>query len=211
MKQKFVIKLTIFALATILFSCNEKDNSPIPFVVDVLIYDKIPNQKLSLNVILSERIEENELESVAKKIYEKYNGNDYTNVFVVYYQNGMRIGNGGYATTHFRPNLEVDIYGLSNKMIDGINQANIETKNYWIDDDWQSLATIRRINNQFELYRIGSDLSTGSFPLQIRLSKEKDTVFYEQRDSGRTYYFINSQGQIEVSDENGLIYKMFKQ
>ena len=211
MKKTIVIILTILISGISFNSCEEKDSSPIPFVENILVYNEIPKQKLSLDVILNERIDNSELENVAKRIYRNYGGSDYAVVFIVYYQIGMQIGSGGYASSHFRPNLEIEIYGLTNKMIDTIKQSNSETNNYWIDDDWLSLATIRKVNNKFELYRIGSDLSTVTLPLNYKLNKDKDTVFYDKRDNGITFYLKNVQNQIEVSDEKGLIYKMFKQ
>lgn len=177
-------------------------------VNNIEIYDKIPNRKLSLNIILSKRIGETELRKIGNILYRKYNGSEYENLFMTYYLNGMTIGNMGYATTHFRPNIEVRVYGLTKYMFEKIKNSGIDSKDYWIDDDWQSLATIRKINNKYELYRIAYDLSTASRELKMKVTKNKDTVYFDSGINRNVFYYKNKANQIEVRDKKGLIYKM---
>lgn len=74
-------------------------------------YDIIPNIKYSANIRLKKEISKSELETLAKHIYRKYNLSSYERSFLVYYLPGMTFGAGGWATTHYNPNLEVRIFG----------------------------------------------------------------------------------------------------
>jgi len=210
LRQTFYISLKLLIIGLFAVSCKS-DNSLIELVDNIEIYDEIPNRKLSLNIILLERIGKTELKNIGKQIYRQYDGSDFENVFMVYYLKEMKIGNGGYATTHFQPNIKPEIYGLTNEMLKKIKNSGIDSSEYWIDDDWQSLATIRKVNNKYELYRIGSDLSTGSRELKMKISKNKDTVFFDSRTNSNVFYYKNKANQIEVRDEKGLIYKMLSE
>ena len=67
--------------------------------------------KRSLDVRLNKRVAEDTLRALALKL-KSQDSRDYDRTFITYYLPGMTVGAGAWATTHFRPDLEVKIWGL---------------------------------------------------------------------------------------------------
>ena len=67
--------------------------------------------KRSLDVRLNKRVAEDTLRALALKL-KSQDSRDYDRTFITYYLPGMTVGAGAWATTHFRPDLEVKILGL---------------------------------------------------------------------------------------------------
>ena len=68
--------------------------------------------KRSLDVRLNKRVAEDTLRAMALKL-KSQDSRDYDRTFITYYLPGMTVGAGAWATTHFQPDLEVKILGLS--------------------------------------------------------------------------------------------------
>lgn len=66
-------------------------------------------EKLSLDIRVSRKLSKAELMSAARAIYKSANGVKYKFVFITYYLPGMKVGAGAWATTHFKPRLDIDI------------------------------------------------------------------------------------------------------
>jgi len=88
---------------------KNKENKKI--IYELHKYHIIPNVKFSANIRLEKEISKKELKNLALSIYKKYNLSSYERAFLVYYLPDMKFGTGGWATTHFNPNLEVRIFG----------------------------------------------------------------------------------------------------
>lgn len=72
-------------------------------------YDVIHYEKYSANIRIERELTRQELRKLANYIYRKENLNKYKRAFLVYYLPNMKFGQGGWATTHFNPNLEIII------------------------------------------------------------------------------------------------------
>lgn len=168
----------------------------------------VPTIKLSVDIILSKRINETELEKLGKQIYKKYNGKKYKNVFIEYLLPNMTEGNGAYATTHFNPNLEVVLYGLSDDDIDKIKANGFTDKKYWIDDGMGIIVTITEENNQLYLNRYFRSLEHDRKKLMYVAGT--DTLYEVKGSTGGEFYRINSLGELEQYDDRGLVYTMIR-
>jgi len=77
--------------------------------IDIISREVFLNQKLSFDLRVSRRISKEDLERVAKRIYIQSDGSLYTRIFICWYLPGMKVNIGAWATTHFNPNLKVEI------------------------------------------------------------------------------------------------------
>ncbi len=66
--------------------------------------------KRSLDILLNKKVSKDVLKTIAKKLIGT-SLNRYDKIFIVYYLPGMTVDAGGWATSHFKPNLEVRIIG----------------------------------------------------------------------------------------------------
>ena len=79
---------------------------------EIINASRVPGLKCSLDVRLSRKVGEKVLRSIALKLREE-ESEEYERMFIVYYLAGMTPGAGGWATSHFNPDLKVEILGMS--------------------------------------------------------------------------------------------------
>ena len=77
---------------------------------EILSDTRLHKIKRSVDVRIPERVDEAVLESIARRIKQD-NEIQFTRTFIVYYLPGMKVNAGGWATSHFDPNLKVQILG----------------------------------------------------------------------------------------------------
>lgn len=72
----------------------------------------VPGIKRSLDVRLNRKVSEETLQAIALKL-RAIDPRNYERTFITYYLPDMAIGSGAWATTHFNPDLEVRVLGLT--------------------------------------------------------------------------------------------------
>ncbi len=77
---------------------------------DYFVIDKTSlwNIKASIDVRLIKKISKNKLLKLGKKLHAGLQ-KKYDRVFICYYLPDMKVGEGAWATTHFDPDIEVNI------------------------------------------------------------------------------------------------------
>ncbi|MCH7702181.1 MAG: hypothetical protein IID37_10880 [Planctomycetes bacterium] len=96
-------------------SASPKPQTPtIPDDVSYSIIDSttMPGIKRSLDVRLNKKVSERTLRALALKL-KSQDSRNYERTFIVYYLPDMKVGAGAWATTHFDPDLEVRVLGLT--------------------------------------------------------------------------------------------------
>ena len=73
---------------------------------------RLLNKKCSLDIRLQQKVSKEFLKRLALKLRAD-EPKSYERMFIVYYLPGMTPGAGAWATTHFGPNLEVKILGMT--------------------------------------------------------------------------------------------------
>ena len=68
--------------------------------------------KRSIDVRLKKKLNKETLNEIAIRL-KSSDGRTYTRTFISYYLTNMEVGSGAWATSHYNPNLEVKILGLS--------------------------------------------------------------------------------------------------
>lgn len=100
---RFLLFFTIGLIMTNILFANEKPS------YEVLNVESIPGEKISINIIVSCPVTEDQLSLAAKIIYKNFHGPLFKRIFIDWYLPGMEIGHGVWATTHFDPRLQVKI------------------------------------------------------------------------------------------------------
>ncbi len=172
--------------------------------------EKYLDIKTSIDIRLKSAVDEETITQIAKEL-EKERRGKYKRIFINYYLEGMKVGEGAYALSHFNPNLEVQIMGLTKEeKTQLLKKTSLSESNLigrWIDDSPYAgkVITISRNANTLELsikssYKDGSEGSKKLIEKIVNGQKrwiEEGNVFGE-------YYFLNNDGNLSIYDAEGL-------
>ena len=194
------------------------DSQPIqePTIPDDVSYSIIDSTaiagiKRSLDVRLNKRVAEDTLHAIAHKL-KSQDSRNYDRTFITYYLPGMTVGTGAWATTHFTPELEVKILGLSTEEEKKLSTAPApereEIVGRWLDEIPNASSSITIFHEGGKLY-VEEKYADGG-------SRKKELV--EKRSSlGRRFdevggatepgdhWILDSRGNLQLHDNDGLI------
>ena len=166
--------------------------------------------KRTLNIRLNQKVSEGTLRAIALKL-KSQDVRYYDRTFMTYYLPGMAVGAGAWATTHFDPDLEVRILGLTaeeeEKLVAEAAPPNREIIGCWLDESpiIASRITIFREDTKLFIERKFKDGSTFKKEIVARPSTVgKRFEDKEANDSGE-FDLIDSQGNLQLWSQNGLI------
>jgi len=183
---------------------------PLPGEVEFRVIEEttLPGVKRSLDVRISRRVSEGELGAIAEQLRNR-DPNQYDRTFIVYYLPDMDPGSGGWATSHFIPDLDIRILGTTVEQEKRLASAP-ETE---LDQDvigiWGSDQPY--LPARITLYREGGKTlilqrySDGSgSPAEVVESETSRGQRYIKPGSG-DYFLITASGELEIRDAEGLI------
>ncbi len=168
--------------------------------------------KRTVEIRISDRISKDELKELAYKI-KSMDRIKYERTFIIYYLPDMEVGHGAWATSHYDPELKVQILGTTNeqikKMSDSTQEKNVDRN---IIGSWfyeapyisQTITLFRKENNVFMevIYKDGSS----SIDKLNETKTSKGMRYQEYTSAGETDYFIiNQNGDLGIWDSYGLI------
>lgn len=171
--------------------------------------DALPGVIRNLNVRLSRKVSEQTLRAIAFKL--KAEPPPYDRTMIYYYLPGMTVGTGAWATTHFTPDLEVRIIGLTvedeNKLVNQPEPANRETIGHWLDESpfVGSRITIFREKGKLfieQTYKDGSGHKKEIVERKSPLGRRFNEV---ERSRNGDHWILVSDGNLQVRDNDGLI------
>ncbi len=189
----------------------------IPDDVSYSIIDSqsLPGIKRSLDVRLNRKVSKNTLRDIALKL-KSQDSRDYDRTFMSYFLPGMATNAGAWATTHFNPDLEVLILGLTakeeEKLVAAPATANREIIGRWLDEtpSFGSRITFFREGGKLFIEHLFTDGSSGKKELvekRTPLGRRFDKV--EGSDFG-DHWVLCSDGSLQVRDNEGLIITLKK-
>lgn len=199
------------------------------FTLTILTDKKVYNLKRTVEIRLDRRISHQQLEALAHKI-KALDSISYNRLFILYYLPHQKLGAGAWATTHFTPELEVEISGAT---VDDVKklQAYSATKGWqtppgprkslkwgdqepvnlqyggdiigeWIWDFPVSKMTLLRKDGHFFIneYYRGGGQNT----VRVRAEKVKRGLKVQKFDPGpyNEFFIINKNGELEVYDSD---------
>ena len=180
--------------------------APILPPYEIISQSRSGNTRCSFDVRLEERVLESSIRSIAEEIKSR-EAEECERTFIVHYLPGMEVDAGGWATSHFTPNLEVRILGMT---ADQANSAprlpDGEVVGRWRRDGpllggW--LTIIRRDNQLIERWDY-ADGSNSEDSLDESLLPDGRLRFEDQGGNANgDYYVVETDGRLGLYDDDG--------
>ena len=212
MNRIFLIAFIAFLLA----GCgNEESESSLPKDIKYTIFEDTHKRdiKRSVVVILEAKISKENLQQLANKIKNSDSSN-YQRTFVGYYLKGKDRDNGYWATTHFNPNLEVRVLGLSKEEEASLAKSVASSPDrkvlgVWLDDRpgvGAKMTIYYSKKGNMYLESSYSDGSSGTKEMiDFAIDNGKRIEDKEGNDFGE-YFIVNKENQLEFWSKNGNYY-----
>ena len=172
-------------------------------VIDTYI---LPGIKRQLDVRLNKKVSEDILRAIALEL-KSNDSRQYDRTFICYYLPDMVVDAGAWATTHFDPTLEIRIIGLSiqeeQALMGGSTPQDAEVIGIWIDDWTSSRITIYQENGSLYMEQVFSDGSSR----KEELVENSSTLGrrFNMKEKSIDYFIIDSEGNLQLRDNLGLI------
>ena len=198
--------LLAFGLCLFL-SCSSREPALDEVVEDVsyeiINASRVPGVQCRLDVRLSRKVGEEALRSIALKLREE-ESEEYERMFIAYELPGMMPGAGAWATSHFNPDLKVEILGMT---IEESAQTPAvpggELVGRWLDQGivggWYTIM-VRDKN------LIGEWKFTDGSSIEEKLIESADSGrrrFGKKENPYGEYYVIESDGRLGLYDSEG--------
>jgi hypothetical protein len=183
---------------------------PADVTYTVINTEVIPGIKRSLDVRLSRKVEEDVLRSVALNL-KRDDPKRYERTFIVYYLPDMEVGAGGWATTHFNPELEVKILGLTAKQEESlatkVEDVAREVVGSWLDQSPMVGGRISIYRKEGMLYMERTFKDGSSSNKELAEKPSSGGKRFEEKGGSRfgEHYIIDEQGNLQIRDQEGLI------
>ena len=168
--------------------------------------------KRTVVVRLSERISEDELKALAAKI-KKMDSKQYERTFITYYLPKMEVGHGAWASSHYDPNLKIEIYGTTKEQnVKMTNEAKKKKTDRDVIGTWyieapyvsRTIILFRKDNKVFR-ERIWKDGSSSIEEMTERKTPQGMQYQEIDSDSESDFYIINNKNDLEIHDSYGLV------
>ena len=175
----------------------------------------IPGIKRTLNLRLNQKVSKEVLRSIAYQL-KNMDQNEYERTFILYYLPNMKVGTGAWATTHFDPDLQVVIHGISIE-----EEKNLATKSEktsrkiignWLDESpgLPSKITIYFENGKYFMQNTYHDGSSSIQEIVKKSSAHGQRFERIKYSKSGDHYLIDSEGNLQIRDRDGLIATAYK-
>ena len=150
-------------------------------------------RKVVVNLNLREKISENELKKIAKKIRKFEDKDKYDKVWIFYFLEGTKENSGAWATTHFSPELEVKILGATAKeeeqSKEKINSVKGKIIGKWYEEQYTSSSiVIYKENGKIyakTIFKNGQEMIENLEEKKVDIGTK-----YFDKENGQGEYFI---------------------
>ncbi len=171
--------------------------------------ETIPHVKRSVDVRIDRRVSEDVLRTIAHEIRTK-DRNSYERTFILYYLPGMEIGAGAWASTHFNPDLEIQIYGATEEEHAALLQSpdsalGRQVIGLWLDELISRRIILYREDGKLLMESTFRDGSVGTYEMTERTTSRGLRFDHKNRLPSGDYYVLNRSGDLEIRDSDGLI------
>ncbi len=170
------------------------------------------SEKRSVEAVLNKRVKKETLNNIALNI-KNSDSNTYERTFIGYFIGGEDNTQGYWATTHFNPNLEVKILGLSTKEKKVLTEKNkpvqgVEIIGSWLDNrpmmGWKYTLLYK---NKTLLLRVNYPKGGSSEERMIESSYGGIQKFnYRDREAFGEHFIINSRNELEFKNKMNKTY-----
>ena len=211
--RNLIVILIVFSLVIqVVVADNSESNNKTPEDVtyNIIKENKIPNIKRSVDIRINRRASEDELREIALTIKARVKS-QYERTFICYYLPEMIVDKGAWATTHFNPELEVRILGATEEDLEILGKTSTlnnerEVIGIWLDENITAKIALFRKNSKSFIETTYKDGSVGIYEM-IEKNTSRGLRFDNKKGSAfGDHYLINKNGELELRDDEGLIY-----
>lgn len=163
--------------------------------------------KTSIEVRLNKATSEDVLKKIGTEIQR--DRKEFSKVYIFYYLPEMIIGNGAWATSHFDPNLKVDIIGGTVEEISKLEAQSVsgEILKKWKDPD-PYIGGMKFLVKEDGKLLMKTVFKDGSERKEVlKESKQNGRTRYDYENTAGEYYLILKDGDLELIDDYGSIGK----
>jgi hypothetical protein len=202
----------VFAILLPFFYVNESiaDNTK-NIKYQIVNNETLGSIKRTVDVVLKEKISEEDLKKVALEI-KNSDSKNYEKIFIGYslQSDKIRKNKNGWATTHFNPNLEVKVIGLNlkdehtliQKTKNSVN-SNRKVIGLWIDDRIGYSTIFFNTEGKLFMEKLFYD---GSDSTDEMIIDENKKIKSRVASGNSEYFVINKKKELESWGINGIIY-----
>ena len=197
----------IFLSFSVLFAFSPVSTAE-DFSYKIIEANRLGTIKCDLTVRLNKRVSEETLRQLAIELRAK-EPKRYDRMFITYYLPGMTVGAGAWATSHFNPNLDVRILGMTVKEDKNLLKEKKKSGKMigvWTDELLGKVTIIKKGSGYIieKKYKDGSGSTEDLIGYKVR----GKPAFKEKGDTSGEYYVIERSGGLGVYDSLGLITTM---
>jgi hypothetical protein len=212
MRNLLVILLVVILGIQLVLADNSGSNNKTTedLTYRIIKENKIPDIKRSVDIRINCRVSKDKLHEIALTIKAK-DKSQYERTFICYYLPNMIVDEGAWATTHFNPELEVKILGATGEELEILSEASAsdterEIIGIWLDENIPAKLVLFRKNGKSFIETTYKDDSVGTYEM-IEKNTSRGLRFDNKKGSAfGDHYLINKNGELELRDDEGLIY-----
>lgn len=212
MKSKISIVL-VSCIIIICFGCEKKETPQVEVPYTIIKEEKLGTIKTMIDIRLESEMNEDTLRKIARELRSE-GRSQFTRVFINYYLPDMEVGAGAWALSHFNPDLEVEIIGLSKdekaELFNKPSSYEGTLIGKWLDTSPYSggIITISKNADNLKIYKKYSDGSESEKKLIEKIVNGQKR-WNEEGNTFGEYYLLNKDGSLSIYDPDGL-YLTFK-
>jgi len=171
------------------------------------------NIKGSIDIKLEKKVTKAFLQKLALKLRDA-EPRKYDRLFILYYLPSMTSGSGAWATSHFNPNLEIKILGITieeeKALLSQTKDLSGEIIGQWLDESPYVGAKYTFLTRNGKTFMIRK-FKNGSVSEEEMIQKNQSGRLRFEEKGGNDfeeYYLIERNGSLSVYDNDGLISTM---
>jgi hypothetical protein len=170
----------------------------------------VPGVKRSIEVRLTRKASAEDLRLIALELKAK-DPRRYDRTFITYYLPHMAVGEGAWATTHFNPDLDVKILGLTTEEADALSAAPApqgqELIGRWLDESPLVGGRISIVRERGKLYLENVFKDGGSGRQEVTETKSPLGRRFDALEKPRSgdHWILDFSGNLQIRDNDGLI------
>lgn len=186
---------------------SESTELPTDLDYEIVSESSFGTDRRSLDVRLSRRVDQQTLRSLAREL-RAGSGTDFDRTFIVYYLPGMEVDAGGWATSHFDPDLEVEILGRAEDQ-DPLDELRGLYGTH-LTGAWENTGPLAATyvlveeGEGLKLVRVWPDGSRGEIPVVEVQSSQGRRLEDPENDFGE--YYLIRDGRLELRDSEGVVW-----
>lgn len=203
--KNLISKTFFYAIIIVIASCS-RQNALEKYNCKILDTKTMKTIKKTIYIQIPEQLTKLQLKEIATQIKDE--NSIYERLFIFYLLPDMKIGSGAWATTHYNPDLKINIMGADKKAEKTMKTADLpegEIIGKWHDKTpyVESTMIIFKIDGKFKMKETFIDGSVNEKDLQFTKANGKSKFVYKN-DFGE-YLLIENDGRLGVYDKDGLI------